>query len=485
MIVSLSARMVSAAVVRPLLFSITILTAALHAQTEPASSGQRLFEREWTANDSQAAFDGLGPLFNASSCLACHRLGGTGGAGTNENNVHILAVHWDRLDSESDRSRAVKVAQRVHENLVRAPAIVLHQSGLSDDYATWRLRAIGLKVDRGVLSEKDAKKLLVASTERLDASRGPTLFQQNRVPYVLTQRNTPALFGAGLIDRISDAAIRELAAEQRGKSMGISGRVPVANETSVDPNVPEQNAPPSEDDNPPVGRFGWKGQTSTLSEFVVSACANELGLQTGTHLQPTWPLSRAGEESSRPVDLTDAQTRALVSFVDQLPRPTRLARANLAAPPKDVFGEDVFAGIGCAHCHVPSLGGVDGIFSDLLLHDMGSALADPIPANPPVDPEKKTPRSVPMGYGMTQLVMAGETPSALIRELSREWRTPPLWGVADSAPYLHDGRAATLYDAIVLHDGEAQFVRERFQMLPAEGQQSVIAFLQTLVGPNR
>jgi cytochrome c peroxidase len=65
-----------------------------------------------------------------------------------------------------------------------------------------------------------------------------------------------------------------------------------------------------------------------------------------------------------------------------------------------------------------------------------------------------------------------------------EWRTAPLWGVADSAPYLHDGRAATLEDAIDAHRGEAVDVTERFKALAPEEQKAITAFLKTLRAPG-
>ena len=65
-----------------------------------------------------------------------------------------------------------------------------------------------------------------------------------------------------------------------------------------------------------------------------------------------------------------------------------------------------------------------------------------------------------------------------------EWRTAPLWGVADSAPYLHDGRAETLREAIELHGGEAVDVTARFKERPAQDQEAVIAFLKTLRAPS-
>jgi CxxC motif-containing protein (DUF1111 family) len=84
--------------------------------------------------------------------------------------------------------------------------------------------------------------------------------------------------------------------------------------------------------------------------------------------------------------------------------------------------------VGCAKCHVPALAGVNGdvlLYSDLLLHDMGPALDDKI--------------------------VQGNATGA-------DWRTTPLVGLAARRRYLHDGRAATLRDAILAHGGEAEIV---------------------------
>ncbi len=66
-----------------------------------------------------------------------------------------------------------------------------------------------------------------------------------------------------------------------------------------------------------------------------------------------------------------------------------------------------------------------------------------------------------------------------------EWRTPPLWGVADSAPYLHDGRAATLQQAIALHGGQGTHSAGRFQDLSRTEKTQLIAFLKTLRAPPK
>jgi cytochrome c peroxidase len=110
--------------------------------------------------------------------------------------------------------------------------------------------------------------------------------------------------------------------------------------------------------------------------------------------------------------------------------------------------------MGCANCHVPRLGDVDALYSDLLLHDMGNALA-----------------------GGGSYFESSESPK------STEWRTPPLWGVADSAPYLHDGRAPTLEAAIRMHGGRGTEARERFAQASPSEQKRLLAFLRTLRAP--
>ncbi len=124
-------------------------------------------------------------------------------------------------------------------------------------------------------------------------------------------------------------------------------------------------------------------------------------------------------------------------------------------------GKSLFSSLGCAACHTPNLGNVEGIYSDLLLHKMGQDLVGGGSyGEPPIPP--------PGGSGGDE----GPDPS--------EWRTPPLWGVADSAPYMHDGRAATLEQAILMHGGQGKRAAEKFAVLKPEEKERVLAFLKTL-----
>jgi CxxC motif-containing protein (DUF1111 family) len=110
----------------------------------------------------------------------------------------------------------------------------------------------------------------------------------------------------------------------------------------------------------------------------------------------------------------------------------------------------VFRQAGCAACHVAALraGGRNvGLYSDLLLHDMGRALDD----------------------GVVQGSAAGA-----------DWRTTPLWGLSDRTRFLHDGRARSLEAAVLAHGGEAQRARQRFRALGDRARRRLLAFLRTL-----
>jgi CxxC motif-containing protein (DUF1111 family) len=162
-------------------------------------------------------------------------------------------------------------------------------------------------------------------------------------------------------------------------------------------------------------------------------------------------------------DLTLAQCDQLTDFIVSLPRPVERTPLDASALRNATAGKSLFGKIGCASCHVTDVGRVHGLYSDLLLHDMGQDLeaggnyAD----HPLEDPTFES--------------GAGPFPA--------EWRTPPLWGIARSAPYLHDGRAATLDDAIRLHSGQGAKSAANYAGLSVEERAQVLAFLLTLDTP--
>ena len=271
----------------------------------------------------------------------------------------------------------------------------------------------------------------------------------------VSQLNTPALFGAREIDQLSDKDIiaNETAQRMRyGWAPAGGTEYPVGRATRTASGK--------------VGRFGWKAQTATLGAFVRAACANELGLGNPSQAQPV-PLNNPTYIAPG-LDLTEGQCDQLTAFVASLKRPIEETPSDPICAANAAEGKKLFASVGCADCHKPDVGNVKGIYSDLLVHHMGADLEGggsyydtPLPAPPPkdTDPSPEGPAS------------------------AAEWRTPPLWGVADSAPYMHDGRAKELPDAIKMHTGQGAPSAARFNALSKVQQDQLVAFLNTLKAP--
>jgi CxxC motif-containing protein (DUF1111 family) len=396
------------------------------ASAAEKEAGRQLFEREWTANDPLAHGDGLGPVFNAKSCVFCHFQGGVGGGGEVGHN----ATHFEILPR---------------------PGIPEYKTGVLHDFAI-------------ASTDRETLKLLQLQhpTVKFPPPPPPPPPPPGHCGYSLNYTpptpppfdpvrthdvQTTALFGIGWIDRISEKAIR---ANHRDRSAGIMLR-----EMKLDfDHVPVGRIPITDDGR--IGRFGWKGNVASLEDFVAGACANELGLGTPYSTQAK-PIHKP-DAADAPPDLDATQFRNLVAFTATLPRPVEVATAE------SEHGKQVFGKIGCAKCHVPNIGGVKGVYSDFLLYTLEDANAsgqfDRYGPEPPA--EFARPSHVPE---------------------PQQWKTPPLWGVADSAPYLHDGSAPTLAAAITAHRGEAKGVTAKYQKLATSDQQAVIRFLESLKAP--
>ncbi|HSN83838.1 MAG TPA: di-heme oxidoredictase family protein [Polyangiales bacterium] len=289
----------------------------------------------------------------------------------------------------------------------------------------------------------------------LESGRAPS----DPLANISATRNPIPFFGAGLLAEIPDTEILELADPDDDDGDGVSGRV------NYDGSV--------------VGRFGRKAQTARIELFIRGPLFNHLGITSN-------PLSNdrrrelprfEGASAFAPHDAivgVDAVIAAQAVIpdeptvdLDDVPDP-EISESELfdlvsfslllAAPAPDAptpateRGERSFLRIGCAKCHVPSLRGPRGAipaYTDLLVHDMGDELAD----------------GFPMGQAS-----------------GREFRTQPLWGITAVSPYLHDGRAATLEEAIRWHGGEAESIRDAYLALDPEEKRDLIAFLESLGG---
>jgi CxxC motif-containing protein (DUF1111 family) len=201
---------------------------------------------------------------------------------------------------------------------------------------------------------------------------------------------------------------------------------------------------------------------------VKAACANELGLSNPGRPQAV-PLGKPGYKAEG-TDLTDEQCVMMTDFIRDLAAPSQVIPADSSTRSKVEAGHGLFAKIGCADCHSETLGPIAGIYSDMLLHDMG------------VELESST------GYYgsiIPQPTIRNDKFAVSEQPTPAEWRTAPLWGVADSGPYLHDGRAPTLEEAIVLHAGEAIDVAARFKEMSGADREAIVAFLKTLRAPGQ
>jgi hypothetical protein len=192
-----------------------------------------------------------------------------------------------------------------------------------------------------------------------------------------------------------------------------------------------------------IGRFGWKAQTATLVEFMGEAFRDEIGITNP--LAPRDFVQGCTASILRP-EADAAPLTSLVAFLNTIDPPTPTVACRNSP------GAVVFTATGCATCHKPSLPGPGNasdvfLYSDLLLHDMGGRLAD----------------------GFVQGSATGS-----------EFRTAPLWRVADRAHLLHDGRAQTISEAIGLHGGQAAGAAASFRSLGSSDLQALLDFLSCI-----
>ena len=338
---------------------------------------------------------GLGPIFNNASCFACHSGDGRG-----------------RLDNALQR--------------IGSPA---------DDF----MRSVGGP-------QIQDKATVGAEFERLPAGAQVSV----RLP--------PPVFGVGLIEAIPESAILANADPADANGDGISGRPNLVTAADfVPPFEPGGGAEPR------LGRFGRKAQVSNILQQVVEAYHQDMGVTT-EHL----PFENRNPLSSLPIESADhaadpeipsATVQAVVAYLRLLAPPSPGAET-----PRREEGRALFATLRCTSCHVPELKtGTHTVaalshkdvqlYSDLLLHDMGDALADNRPDG---------------------------------SATGREWRTTPLWGLRlmrrflnGDAFLLHDGRARSVEEAVLLHGGEAKASRDAFAALTPAQRAALLDFVES------
>jgi CxxC motif-containing protein (DUF1111 family) len=360
------------------------------AEAAAFARGDEEFARRFSPSE------GLGPIFNNASCASCHSGDGRG----------VVDNALQRIGTDADDL----------------------------------LRAVGGP-------QIQDKAIFGAVPEMTPAGVAVSL----RLP--------PPSFGVGLIEAIPDATILALADPTDADGDGVSGR---ANIVAVADYVLAATGSAGVVNT--VGRFGRKAQVASLLQQVAEAYHQDMGITTDfLPVENVNPLAQqvgiAADKIGDP-EIPAATVHAVTTYIRLLAPP---APGELTA--ERIEGRGLFTSVGCASCHVPEMNtGAHEIsalankpvrlFSDLLLHDMGDALADNRPDR---------------------------------QASGREWKTPPLWGLRLVPQFLngqmllmHDGRARSIEDAILLHGGEAAGARTRFSALSAAQRRALIAYLESL-----
>jgi len=416
--------------------------------------GNGLFRRQWvSAPSSTRSADGLGPLFNARGCQSCHLKDGRGhpprGPAVEDRSVSMflrlsIPPQTEEQRAELNSGRASVIAEPTYGTQLQELGI---QGHLGEGRMIVSYEEVPVELAGG-----EVVKLRKPSYRIADLAYGP-LHPQT----MMSPRVAPQMIGLGLLEAIPEADILALADPDDRNGDGISGR---ANRVwSV-----EQNAPV-------LGRFGWKAGQPTVMQQSAEAFAGDVGISSWMvprpygDCMPAQTLCRDGPHGGSKTNPNEEINRTMLDLVGFYARNLAVPARREPGSPEVLAGKQVFHAIGCASCHVPRHVTGDASpdvhlrgqeiwpYTDLLLHDMGEGLADGRPE------------------GLAN---------------GREWRTAPLWGIGLTSIvnghtfFLHDGRARSITEAILWHDGEARRARDAFAGLSPNERGQLLAFINSL-----
>lgn len=419
-------------------------------------AGKALAHQPWVkAPTVTDARDGLGPLYNARTCLACHINGGRGEMPVDGSTPIFSALVRISIAAEGRttgplpeptygsqiQTQSVSIAHQFRNHPPQKP--VSEAPPEAYVFIDWQSREF--RYPDGRLVELRKPKL-----------RFEKLGYGDFDPRLLTSlRAAPGIAGMGLLELIDQADLDDLADPEDVNNDGISGRVNRVWDSQ------QQRMRP--------GRFGWKANRASLAATVAGALQQDMGISNPVFSeQPCTDnqalcLQMATGEDALGFEINQPLLASVIEFTRNLGVPR--VRQTAANQPVLSLGRQLFYQIGCPSCHQPSfktrhvqgdrahLGGQKiWPYSDLLLHDLGPELAD----------------------GRPDFMASGN-----------EWRTAPLWGaglhsqVNGNRLYLHDGRARTIEEAILWHGGEAQSSRQGFINFAQHQRDALIQFVET------
>ena len=389
------------------------LTAAEQAKFD---FGYAVFNTAWSpANAPAGRTDGLGPLFNVQSCDACHnsRRRGRGPRGDGDA-PGDLVIQLGKLLPDGRVERGIPEYGRILNTA--ATAGFTPEASVSIRYQ-----------ERPRWLVDGTKTSLRVPSYVVSNLSGPPL----PAGTVIMPRMPPLVQGSGLLERVPEAALTSLVKSEERES--VSGHISRVNGSTA------------------IGRFGWQATEPTVASQTASAFVREMGLTSAlaSHID-------CGEGDGACLTAPNGGTPEVdPALFDALIWFQTLHAVPIAkAPTADAPGARLFAQVGCASCHRPTLpvetdnhaAGTITAYTDLLLHDLGDDLADHDVSG---------------------------------RAVHSEWRTAPLWGlgasVATGQPLhlLHDGRARSVEEAILWHGGAAANSLGRYLALDATEREAL------------
>ncbi|MBT9594557.1 MAG: c-type cytochrome [Vitreoscilla sp.] len=413
--------------------------------------GNSFFRRNWVeAPASTTARDGLGPHFIARSCGGCHVQDGRGAPpafrkgvapGGHEPPVALLI----RLSVPGVGEHGDVRPEPVYGGQFNNAAV---QGVQPEGRVTLRRHPVA-----GRFADGTRYTLWAPTYGFADLAYGPMAKD-----VLLSPRIAPQLAGVGLLEAIPEAEILRNAADQAAQPGPVKGQ---ANRV-WDAFAGEMR----------VGRFGWKANVATLAHQTAGAFLGDIGITSSKNpgeactaaQRDCLGATHGGPAGGGPE--IDDKTLGDVVFYQSALAPA--ARRDVGAA-QVLRGQRLFTQAACTSCHRPSYITGEGPFpaltsprvagqriwpyTDLLLHDMGPALAD----------------------GRPDFAANG-----------RQWKTPPLWGVGlirdvnGHQRLLHDGRADGVLEAVLWHGGEAESARRQVLSMSRADRQALVKFVESL-----
>lgn len=442
--------------------SFQLPAANIDDQLKPAfHAGKALANQPWVkAPTITTTRDGLGPIYNARTCLSCHVKGGKGSIP--ENNRSPISSTLIRLSKPGIDKKLLQtegvIPHPIYGDQIQGQSISLaHQLRHSQNPGTLKH---DVAPEAYVYIHWTSRIFTYPDQHRVELRKPRIEFSQ--LGYgplgddtLYSIRVAPAIHGMGLLALISEQDLQALSDSNDDNNDGISGRLNKVWDVEKQATV--------------SGRFGLKANKPTLNMIIAGAFKNDLGIsnplfpnQPCSAQQPTCNRIMTGNTKAHGNVELSAELLTLVTHFNRDLAPVIRRNSNNKTVKN---GRALFYRTGCNQCHQPRFktqksehtphlsDQIIWPYSDLLLHDMGPDLAD----------------------GRPDFLATGN-----------EWRTAPLWGVgllkqlSGSQTLLHDGRARSVEEAILWHGGEASSAKARFIQLIKSEREALIEFVNSL-----